>query len=253
MIDLENCKKLFEEYINDYDMNNFKMRLKKDHTFRVMNLSKELALSLNLTDEEVNIASLIGLLHDIGRFEQLKIYDTFDDNNSIDHANLGVQILKNKNYIKKYVKNENAWGTIFTAIENHNKLVIEDGLEEKTLLFCKIIRDADKLDILDLYRMGDLQIDSDFGVISDRCFKQFMSRQQVNRKDVKTRIDYTLGICSFLFDFNFTYSFKYIEEHNSVMWIIDKLMQYTPHERKKLIQAKEFIQKELEKRGQKTC
>ena len=42
-----------------------------------------------------------GLLHDIGRFEQLKRYQSFIDSQTIDHANLGVTILFDDNLIEK--------------------------------------------------------------------------------------------------------------------------------------------------------
>ncbi len=249
MIDLNKCKIRFEEYIKNYDMNNFKIRQKRDHTFRVMNFCREIAISLNLKEEDINIASLIGLLHDIGRFEQLRIYDTFNDNTSVDHAILGVEILKKNHYIQEYVMDVEVQKLVLTAIENHNKLTIEDGLDERTLLFCRIIRDADKLDILDLYQMGDLKINSDLGAITDDCFTQLMSCNSVNKKDVQTNMDHTLLIISFLFDFNFLYSFQYLKYHNSIKWIVDELIKYNPNENQKLLKIKELVNNYLEERG----
>ncbi len=249
MIDLNKCKIIFEGYIKNYDMNNFKIRQKRDHTFRVMNFCRAIAISLNLKEEDINIASLIGLLHDIGRFEQLRIYDTFNDNTSVDHAILGVEILKMNYYIQEYVMDIEVQELILTAIENHNKLTIDDGLDERTLLFCKIIRDADKLDILYLYQMGDLKINSDLGAITDDCFTQLMSCNSVNKKDVQTNMDHTLLIISFLFDFNFSYSFQYLKYHNSINWIVDELIKYNPNENQKLLKIKELVNNYLEKRG----
>ena len=45
---------------------------------------------------------------------------------------------------------------VYTAIKNHNKFVIESNLTERELLFSKLIRDADKLDIL--YALGNKEI-----------------------------------------------------------------------------------------------
>lgn len=249
MIDINNCEKKFEEYLNRYDMDNFKIRLKRDHTFRVMEFCRQIAISLNLKEEDIRIASLIGLLHDIGRFDQAKIYDTFDDSKSIDHAALGVEILRQHNYISDYVYDKEIQKLVLVAIQNHNKLMIEEGLDERTLLFCKIVRDADKLDILDLYQIGDLKITSDFGIISDNCFEQLMSQKSVNKKDIITKIDHTMLIISFLFDFNFTYSLRYLKEHNSIMWIVDELIKYNPSQTDKLVQVKNLVHDYLEKRG----
>ena len=45
---------------------------------------------------------LIGLLHDIARFEQYTKYKTFRDSISIDHGDLGVEILFEEKEIEKY-------------------------------------------------------------------------------------------------------------------------------------------------------
>lgn len=41
-----------------------------------------IAESLGLLDEEVKLAQLLGLFHDLGRFEQVRIADTFSDKDS---------------------------------------------------------------------------------------------------------------------------------------------------------------------------
>ena len=62
------------------------MRLKIDHTYRVAALCEQIARSIPLTEEQTDHAWLAGLLHDVGRFEQLRRYGTFEDAKSIDHA-----------------------------------------------------------------------------------------------------------------------------------------------------------------------
>lgn len=59
-----------------------------------MKISKRIAKGMKLTQEEIDIATLIGLLHDIARFEQYTKYHTFKDAESIDHGDLGAEILK---------------------------------------------------------------------------------------------------------------------------------------------------------------
>ena len=102
MIDLINAKRVFDEYVNDFDKNNQKIVLKIEHTYRVMEAAKNVAISLNLTQDDIEIATLIGLLHDIGRFEQLKRYNCFIDSKTVDHALLGVQILFDDGLIDKF-------------------------------------------------------------------------------------------------------------------------------------------------------
>jgi len=87
----------FSEYVSEYDFSNDKIKLKYDHTLRVMNLSKKYAILLGFNEEDVELATLIGLLHDIGRFEQVKVYDSFDDLHTVDHADYSVEQLFKKN------------------------------------------------------------------------------------------------------------------------------------------------------------
>ena len=134
MIDLEKAEKIFDEYVSHYDDNDAKTVLKKHHTKRVQKEAKEIAEYLKLAEEDRQLAELIGLLHDIGRFEQLKRYHTFSDRNSVDHAELGLEILFQDGYIRKFIEDEQYDSIIYKAIHNHNKYKIEEGLTEKELL-----------------------------------------------------------------------------------------------------------------------
>ena len=54
-----------------------RVKLKIDHTYRVAALCARIAQSLALPPEDVDLAWLSGILHDVGRFEQLRRYNTF--------------------------------------------------------------------------------------------------------------------------------------------------------------------------------
>ena len=92
-INREHIKKTFQEYTDRYDSANPKIKLKIDHTYRVANLCEQIAQSLELSAAEVDLAWLSGMLHDVGRFEQLRRYNTFSDAQSIDHARFAVELL----------------------------------------------------------------------------------------------------------------------------------------------------------------
>ena len=146
IVNLEKAKTEFLKYTENYDLTNENIRRKQGHSIRVMNISKQIAVELNLSDDQIQIAALIGLLHDIARFEQYTQYQTYNDNRSFDHGDYGVEIL-NKD-MRKYIKTDKYDKLIKMAIKNHNKFEIEEGLNEEESLFAKIIRDADKIDIL---------------------------------------------------------------------------------------------------------
>ena len=79
MIDLISAQKVFKEYLRDYDEKSKDINLKIVHTYGVMERSEYIAKELKLNEEEIQLAKLIALLHDIGRFEQARKYNTFVD------------------------------------------------------------------------------------------------------------------------------------------------------------------------------
>ena len=83
---LENAK-TFLTFASGFDLADPKIELKLRHTFHVVDACFYLARALKLSDEETYIAYLIGLLHDVGRFEQLTRFHSFDDS-LIPHAKL---------------------------------------------------------------------------------------------------------------------------------------------------------------------
>lgn len=92
MVDLRNAKEALENYLDGYERENDKVKLKIIHTYGVVECSRKIAEGLKLSEEDCNLAQIIGLLHDIGRFEQLKCYDSFEPE-TMNHAAYGVKIL----------------------------------------------------------------------------------------------------------------------------------------------------------------
>lgn len=194
-------KEAFDKYVNNYDLNNKDIKKKYLHSYRVMSLSKKYAQLLGWNKHDIELASLIGLLHDIGRFEQLKIYNTFDDSKSIDHAHYGVIELFEKGYIKNFWKNEKDYEIIKFAIENHNKYEIEKTNNEKYLKHAKLIRDTDKIDIL--YLLGSLQnatIFADNKGITEIIKKNFSNNKSIELKDRVTNNDKILANLAYAYN-----------------------------------------------------
>ncbi len=54
-----------------------KIRLKVEHTYRVADISEQIAEKLGLSEEDIALAWLIGMLHDIGRFETTSPFSYF--------------------------------------------------------------------------------------------------------------------------------------------------------------------------------
>lgn len=147
-IDIEKAIEDFIKYTKKFDLENKNIKRKQLHSLRVMKISKQIAEMEKFTDEEIKLAMLIGLLHDIARFKQYTEYKTFHDGESFDHGDVGVEILENDDYINNYTNNEKYKKILKLAIKNHNKLDIEESLTDEEYKYCKLIRDTDKIDIL---------------------------------------------------------------------------------------------------------
>lgn len=221
MIDYSKALHAFNEYVAHYDPNNGKMKLKIIHTMHVAELAETIAKALQLNEEDAQLAKLIGLVHDIGRFEQLKRYDDFRDHLTVDHATLGVEVLKENGLIREFIEDDQYDEIIFTAIENHNKLALPEDLDDITLLHSKIIRDADKTDI---FRVRSEDPVSDFlpftkeeteqSEISKELLDTFYSNRCIVSSSRKTPADTMVSVIAFIYDYNFDCSLKIIQERN---------------------------------------
>ena len=228
MIDIEFAEKEFANYASKYIDGNDKIIYKIQHTKRVKDFAKKISETLNLEEENIKLAILIALLHDIGRFEQIKRYNSFNDVTTVDHADLGVQILFTNNYIRKYITTDKYDSVIYKAIKNHNKFEIEENLNYTELLHSKIIRDADKIDILNEvckrpFETVCNELDISNQKLSDKIYEDIMNKNVVNVKDTQTDLDRWIMKIGFIFDINFKYSLRIIKENQTVFKFIDRI------------------------------
>lgn len=209
----------FKKYVLNYNLDNPKIKLKYNHSFRVMKLSEEYAKRLNFCDEDIYLAKVIGLLHDIGRFEQLKVYDTYNDNKSIDHADYSVEQLFDKGEIRKFIKDDKYDDIIRLAIKNHNKLTITDIIDARTIMHAKLIRDTDKMDILyNISYLGEITINDKDLPISKSVMDNIMHHQNVVIKEVQNKNDFICCWFSFAFDINNDICLIKIKEYLDVLY-----------------------------------
>ena len=150
MFDKEQAKETFLRYAEDYDTRNILISHKIEHTLRVAMLTERYAKALGMDAEDAALAWFLGLLHDIGRFEQVRRYGTFVDSQSVDHAELSGDILFRDGLLERFPEEglPEDWKEIAElSIRQHNKLRLPEGLDERTLRFAELLRDADKTDI----------------------------------------------------------------------------------------------------------
>ena len=228
MIDIQKATKAYNQYIQNYDIKDKKIALKVGHMLRVKENSKEIAKSLELEQEDIDLAELIGLLHDIGRFEQIKRYNTFIDKNSVDHGKLGVEILLKEGLIREFIEDNQYDEIIKLAILNHNKNEIQPGLNQREEIHAKIIRDADKLDIFNfisfepkeaVYESKDVEKE----MFTPQVYEEFIKTNNVDYTKIKTHADILIAHFRYVYDLNYPYSINYIKEKQYVDKLYSRL------------------------------
>ena len=226
----------FNEYAKTFDLTVKQIIYKYHHSFRVMEIAKEIAISLNLNKEDIELATICGLFHDIGRFRQWTEYQTYKDQDSIDHGDLGVEILKD--FLNNYKDKE----IVIKATKYHNKYDVPE-LDERTTLFCNIVRDADKLDIM---REQTNQIYQKEIVLKPELLSDIDNKIICQNKNVENEVDAIIRMLSWVFDLNFKYSFQFLKDNKIIEDKLNLLKIYGETDEIKKLESS--IYEEVEKR-----
>ena len=275
VINRKNVINAFAEYVRNYDPSDEKIKLKIEHTYRVAGLCQRIAESLGLSEPDVDIAWLLGMLHDIGRFEQIRRFGTFNDAQSVDHAEFGADLLFKEGLIRKFAEgyyeecelarsgNEEAGqaysrqkdcqkdckedcdegklnseqvkcnegklaGLLELAIRQHNKYRVKEGLTDKELMFCNILRDADKVDIFKVNAEVPMEIIYDVtteelknGIITKEVLESFHRKETVLKSLRKSAVDHIVGHISLLFELVYPESYRQAKEQGYAYKLLD--------------------------------
>ena len=228
-IDFDHAKLEFEKYLRNFDLENSKIRLKQEHTFGVVKAADYICSREGMGEEDRELALLIALLHDIGRFEQLKVYNSYDDNR-FDHAMFGVRLLFEEGEIRKFILSGDYDDIIRQAIAFHSLYSLPEVQDPRTLLHCKIIRDADKLDNFRVKSVDSLEAHFDLTReeiqregVSENVLQAVREHRCVYREERKTHLDMWISYLAFIFDLNFPSSFRFIQENDYINRCIDRM------------------------------
>lgn len=252
-INRKNVINAFAEYVRNYDPSDEKIKLKIDHTYRVAGLCQRIAESLGLSEPDVDIAWLLGMLHDIGRFEQIRRFGTFNDVQSVDHAEFGADLLFKEGLIRKFaegyyeecelaepenqedeqiIKNNEHHnkdtGLLEMAIRQHNKYRVKEDLTERQRMFCDILRDADKVDIFKVNADIPMEIIYDVtteelknGIITKEVLESFYKKETVLKSVRRSAVDHIVGHISLLFELVYKESYRQAKEQGYVYKLLD--------------------------------
>lgn len=228
---VSNLKEKFLNYINLFQSDNpeFNQRytVKKVHSLNVMHEIREIGKKVIDMEEKICLLEIIGLYHDLGRWEQYRKYQTFSDHGSENHSVIAIQVIKDNNLMDLLPKNIQEF--IFKVILNHNVPFIPDDTEDEVKLFSMILRDADKLDILRIIRELDTSLDAnnsdstEIETIPLHIVEAFRNRRIVRVESVNSPIEFRLLRVSWIFDINYNITLKKINERKYIPFLMSKI------------------------------
>ena len=239
----------FETYVSGYDLNDTKIYLKYIHTGKVAENCERIARSLELSEEDVDLAWEIGMLHDIGRFEQVRRFGTYIDAKSIDHAQFGADLLFVDGLMEKFDQETENRTLIETAIRCHNRYRLPEGLTERELLFCQIIRDADKVDIFRanyeagleaIYNVSTEELKN--SEISEEVMLAFREERAVLRTLKMNPLDHLVGHICLAFELVYPESRRLTKEQGYLMRLAE-FESDNPNSQEKLLIIREKLTK----------
>ncbi len=255
-IDCNRAKQAFLTYVKNYDASNPRVALKIEHSLRVADLCRTIAQNEHYQKNDCDLAWLIGLLHDIGRFEQLRRWNTFSDAQSTSHATLSVEVLfdvkddennsnKNNNdnndvertgknannavLLRSFIDDTLEDNLIRKAVGLHSVFHLPDTLSNREHVFCSIVRDADKLDILEVMQRSTPEVimnatleDLKVSKLSAAVVEAFNQHRCVRREDRICPADFVVGFICFVFELEHPISKKLALESGAVLRLIDQ-------------------------------
>ncbi|WP_302154334.1 HD domain-containing protein [uncultured Enorma sp.] len=246
-IDRRRAREAFDSYVAAYDATNPRIALKVEHTLRVAELCERIAREAGFTPAGTDLAWLCGLLHDIGRFEQLRRWDTFSDAASTSHAALGVEVLFGSKGDTGVADDDgSAAGTIgiihrFTdpsdeleeviraAVGFHSDYRLPEDLDVRTHAICDVVRDADKLDILRVASTDTVEtvlnaIEDELlaSAVSPAIEDAFFEHRTAHYSERVTPVDYLVNLACFAFELVYPTSLEIADEQEYIYRALER-------------------------------
>jgi putative nucleotidyltransferase with HDIG domain len=221
--DLSNLKQWFYRYVQSFYSSDSDIQqaivFKEKHSFMVCEEIRNIGKQLKLSHNNLRLAEVMALFHDIGRFEQFNLYHTFSDSKSEDHARLGVKVLQQQHTLAAL--NPETQELILKSISNHNRLAVPGYENHICVYFSKLLRDADKLDIFNLVlsyfdmptkeRSAAVGIDlPDTPAISEEIINSIREGKMIRKQKLCSLNDFKLFQMAWIYDINFQPTFQMI-------------------------------------------
>jgi len=196
------------------------------HSQQVAANCSTIGKALDLNEEELSMARLIALLHDIGRYHQIINHTTNGENSrAADHAESGIDIITNFDTFKDL--NEAEQRILTTVIWNHNKPEIPKKEDRYVVFYLKLLRDADKIDSMritteflgDMKKKQNVVLNKNFidkPVVHKSVYEAIIKETIPPKDSIMTLYEYILFQLSWVFDINFRKSYHILNNKQYV-------------------------------------
>ena len=228
--ELSGFKKWFAGYCASFavsheeDQGNF--ALKEQHTHDVCANIVRIAADLSLDGRRSLLAEVIALFHDVGRFPQYQKFRTFNDRSSANHAALGAKVLLEHRVLDSLPKRDRE--LVVHVVAMHNVFSLPDSLDNDTLLLLRMVRDADKIDIMRVMIAHCGRREEERSAIvglglpdapgySAEILARLENREMVRMSSLKALNDFKLLQLAWIYDLNFTSSLRMVKERAYVL------------------------------------
>lgn len=179
------------------------MKLKRVHTAFVAGNADAIARGEGFAPRVRMLAGAAALLHDTGRYEQLRKWNTFRDSESEDHAVLSHAIVRDMGWVEEADLEDGERDAVMKAVLYHNRKELPEGLGDLERTLCDTVRDADKLDIFNV--LEDQVANTDWrndckafwnlparGAPSEAVTGAILRREEVEYGEIRTLADFVL-------------------------------------------------------------
>lgn len=215
--------KVFEQYVKKFDMNNNNVKMKYFHSLKVMELSNDIATTIGLfNEEEIAVIEIIALFHEIANFSVVNA-NKYGAEDLEDYALKSIEILFNEGLLRDITDNTSYDEVIKLAIYAQDKNGLPNTISPKDAAFCKILRDAHKIDNFRMilnYPIIDTRIEEFPSSMVYDSFKQF---KFIDKKLSENNSDEVIVILSEVFNLNYRYSYAILQRNAYVDKVIDSL------------------------------
>lgn len=230
--DMKQIHDWFENYVGSF-ISDGKLpvisEIKRVHSYKVENMARRIAVEMNWDNEGVLLGRAASLLHDVGRFSQFRDYGTLSDASSVDHGERGFVELKR--FFPKTFADEEGYEAIKESVRWHNKKELPKGIYNAYVPLCKLVRDADKIDVFCLVqesiengKVEELLPRHEISApLSESVLKEIEENGYSSYKNVSSLADFLFLQITWLLDINYLASIRIIDELRTVEKIVEHL------------------------------